>query len=64
MQLEKNSRKTQIQYLKVGWFDSYFLRRQFFSHVGMEPPFPGYNQYFLGLKDTSLSEDQTKTSIK
>ena len=32
--------------------------QQFFSHVGTEPPLPGYYQYFLGgkcilLKDTT-----------
>ena len=30
------------------WFDAQRLGKQFFSHVGTEPPLPGYYQYFLG----------------
>ena len=30
------------------WFDAKHPGKQFFSHVGMEPPLPGYYQYFFG----------------
>ena len=37
----------QIRYV----FDDLFvLSQQFFSHVGTEPPLPGYYQYFQGVK--------------
>ena len=32
------------------------LRQQLFSHGGMEPPLPGYNQYFLGVKSILLND--------
>ena len=40
------------------WFYALCPGKQFFSHVGTEPPLPGYYQYFLGgkyalLKDTT-----------
>ena len=40
------------------WVEALRLSQQFFSHVGTEPPLPGYYQYFLGgkcilLKDTT-----------
>ena len=40
------------------WVEAIHPSQQFFSHVGMEPPLPGYYQYFLGgkcflLKDTT-----------
>ena len=31
------------------WFDAYHPGKQFFSHVGTEPPRTGYYQYFLGV---------------
>ena len=35
---------------KVGWLiDSLRPGKQFFSHVGTEPPLPGYYQYFWGV---------------
>ena len=40
---------------KEGWMDGGFVcvdalrpSQQFFSHVGTEPPLPGYYQYFSG----------------
>ena len=30
------------------WFDALRPGQQFFSHVGTEPPLPGYYQYFVG----------------
>ena len=37
--------------LLVGWLiDSYRPGKQFFSHVGTEPPLPGYYQYFWGVE--------------
>ena len=30
------------------WVEALHPSQQFFSHVGMEPPVPGYYQYFLG----------------
>ena len=43
--------------------------QQSFSHVGTEPPLPGYYQYFLGvnvsysrIQHGDLSEDRTPTS--
>ena len=40
------------------WVEALRPSQQFFSHVGTEPPLPGYYQYFLGgkcilLKDTT-----------
>ena len=40
------------------WVEALRLSQQFFSHVGTEPPLPGYYQYFWGgkcilLKDTT-----------
>ena len=40
------------------WVEALHPSQQFFSHVGTEPPLPGYYQYFLGgkcilLKDTT-----------
>ena len=40
------------------WVEALRPGQQFFSHVGTEPPLPGYYQYFLGdkcifLKDTT-----------
>ena len=34
----------------LGLIDSLRPGKQFFSHVGMEPPLPDYYQYFLGSK--------------
>ena len=36
--------------IKFGYVKAYHPSKQFFSHVGIEPPFPGYYQYFLGSK--------------
>ena len=33
----------------VGWFDFQPPGKQFFIHVGTEPPLPGYYQYFRGV---------------
>ena len=40
------------------WVEALRLSQLFFSHVGTEPPLPGYHQYFWGgkcilLKDTT-----------
>ena len=44
----------------VGWLiDSLRPGKQFFSHVGTEPPLPGYYQYFLGSK-CALLKDTTR----
>ena len=32
------------------WVEALRPSQYFFSHVGMEPPLPGYYQYFLGGK--------------
>ena len=41
----------------VGWLnDSQRPGKQFFSHVGTEPPLPGYYQYFLGSKCALLTD--------
>ena len=40
----------------LGLIDSQRLGKQFFSHVGMEPPLPGYYQYFLGSKCALLKD--------
>ena len=43
-----------------GWLvDSYRPGKQFFSHVGMGLPLPGYYQYFLGSK-CALLKDTTR----
>ena len=44
------------------WVEALRPSQQFFSHVNMEPPLPGYYQYFLGgkyilLKDTTLGPE-------
>ena len=38
------------------WVEALRPSQQFFSHVGTEPPLPGYYQYFLGGKHGDLSE--------
>ena len=44
----------------VGWLIDYLRPgKQFFSHVGTEPPLPGYYQYFLGSK-CALLKDTTR----
>ena len=42
-----------------GWLiDSKRPGKQFFSHVGTEPPLPGYHQYFWGVNvPCSRTED-------
>ena len=51
--------KAQVRFYKVFlvWVEALRPSQQFFSHVGMEPPLPGYYQYFFGrymlLKDTT-----------
>ena len=47
-----------IQCFLFVWVEALRPSQQFFSHVGTEPPLPGYYQYFLGgkcilLKDTT-----------
>ena len=47
-----------ITFLVLVWVEALRPSQQFFSHVGTEPPLPGYYQYFLGgkcflLKDTT-----------
>ena len=38
-----------MRLLFIGWLiDSLRSGKQFFSHVGTEPPLPGYYQYFWG----------------
>ena len=44
----------------VGWLiESYCPGKQYISHVGTEPPPPGYYQYFLGGK-CALFKDTTR----
>ena len=38
------------------WFMLYIPGKQFFSHVGTEPPLPGYYQYFLAGKYVLLKD--------
>ena len=49
------------------WIEALRPSQQFFSHVRMEPPLPGYYQYFFGevnvsssrIQHSDLSEDRT-----
>ena len=41
------------------WVEVLRPSQQFFSHVGTEPPLPGYYQYFLGGK-CILLDDTTR----
>ena len=41
------------------WVEALRPSQQFFSHVGTEPPLPGYYQYFLGGK-CILFKDTTR----
>ena len=38
------------------WVEALRPSQQFFSHVGTEPPLPGYYQYFLGGKCILLKD--------
>ena len=38
------------------WVEALSPSQQFFSHVGTEPPLPGYYQYFLGGKSILLKD--------
>ena len=38
------------------WVEALCPRQQLFSHVGTEPPLPGYYQYFLGGKCILLKD--------
>ena len=61
LQLQKMARVLKFQNKKVlllVWVEALRPSQQCFSHVGTEPPLPGYYQYFLGgkcilLKDTT-----------
>ena len=37
-------------FLVLVWVEALRPSQQLFSHVGTEPPLPGYYQYFLGGK--------------
>ena len=55
-------RRTQTSVLFVClfvWVDALRASQQFFSHVGTEPPLPGYFQYFFGGK-CFLPKDTTR----
>ena len=50
--------KVYSRFFGLVWVEALCHSQQFFSHVGTEPPLPGYYQYFLGgkcilLKDTT-----------
>ena len=56
--VERNNLCENFCLLCFVWVEALGPSKKIFSHVGMEPPLPGYNQYFLGgkcilLKDTT-----------
>ena len=63
---EKNVTSTLCRSWLVGWVNALRPGQQFFSHVWMEPPLPGYKQYFWGvnmslLKDTNTAAGRSRT---
>ena len=45
------------------WVETLHPSQQFFSHVGTEPPLPGYYQYFLGGKCILLKDATRKFKL-
>ena len=52
-----------LEIINVGFDKVYCPSKQIFSHVGAEPPLPGYYQYFLGSKCVFALGHNTEVGI-